>query len=79
MIRENLFPHNDTAHIFDSFIKPSSITNGGNNKNFSFFVNQIAKTDLKKVYEGIAKLMIIDVSLDHEKDNPQLQLQNQTL
>jgi uncharacterized protein with ParB-like and HNH nuclease domain/predicted transport protein len=42
------------------------------NKNFSFFVNQIAKTDLKKVYEGIAKLMIIDVSLDHEKDNPQL-------
>ena len=42
------------------------------NKNFSFFVEQIEKTNLKKVYEGIAKLMIIDVSLDHEKDNPQL-------
>jgi len=42
------------------------------NRNFSFFVDQIEKTSLKKVYEGIAKLMIIDVSLDYEKDNPQL-------
>jgi uncharacterized protein with ParB-like and HNH nuclease domain/predicted transport protein len=42
------------------------------NKNFSFFCEQIEKTNLKKVYEGIAKLMVIDVSLDHEKDNPQL-------
>jgi uncharacterized protein with ParB-like and HNH nuclease domain/predicted transport protein len=41
-------------------------------RNFSFFVDQIEKNDLKKVYEGISKLMIIDVSLDHEKDNPQL-------
>ena len=41
-------------------------------KNYDYFREQIAKTDLKIIYEGILKLIIIDVSLDREKDNPQL-------
>lgn len=41
-------------------------------RNYEFFKSKIAKSDLKKVYEGIAKLMIIDVALDYDKDNPQL-------
>ena len=41
-------------------------------RNYDYFREQIAKTDLKIIYEGILKLIIIDVSLDREKDNPQL-------
>jgi len=40
--------------------------------NYEFFVEQIAKTDLEDIYHGVVKLMLIDVSLDREKDNPQL-------
>jgi uncharacterized protein with ParB-like and HNH nuclease domain len=41
-------------------------------ENYDFFMEQISKTDLNAVYNGISKLIIIDVSLDREKDNPQL-------
>jgi len=41
-------------------------------ENYEFFKEQIEKTDLGIVYRGISKLIIIDVSLDREKDNPQL-------
>jgi uncharacterized protein with ParB-like and HNH nuclease domain/predicted transport protein len=41
-------------------------------KNYDFFREQIAKTDLNIIHNGILKLIIIDVSLDREKDNPQL-------
>ena len=41
-------------------------------ENYEFFKDEIAKTDLNAIYEGISKLIIIDVSLDREKDNPQL-------
>jgi len=40
--------------------------------NYEFFVDQIAKTDIEDIYHGVLKLMLIDVSLDREKDNPQL-------
>lgn len=41
-------------------------------ENYEFFKEQIAKSDLRTILEGISKLIIIDVSLDREKDNPQL-------
>ena len=41
-------------------------------ENYNFFVDQVSKTDLDVIYKGISKLIIIDVSLDREKDNPQL-------
>lgn len=40
--------------------------------NYKFFEDQIAKSDIKGVYQGIAKLFLIDVSLNRERDNPQL-------
>jgi len=40
--------------------------------NYKFFKDQIVKTDLEKLYKGIAKLTIIDVALDKDRDNPQL-------
>lgn len=41
-------------------------------ENYNYFMEQISKSDLKILYNGISKLIIIDVSLDREKDNPQL-------
>ncbi len=42
--------------------------------NYKFFQNQIAKNDvdLNTLYEGIRKLIIVDISLDSNYDNPQL-------
>jgi len=41
-------------------------------ENYDFFIDKLSKADLNKVWEGISKLIIIDVSLDKERDNPQL-------
>ena len=41
-------------------------------ENYQFFKEKIAEEDLSTLYKGISKLIIIDVSLDREKDNPQL-------
>lgn len=43
-------------------------------ENHRFFEEKIDKSsiDLKTLYQGIAKLIIVDISLDHEHDNPQL-------
>jgi len=41
-------------------------------ENYDFFLKRICESDLNVIYEGIQKLIIIDVSLDREKDNPQL-------
>lgn len=43
-------------------------------ENQRFFEEKISKSsiDLKTLYQGIAKLIIVDISLDHEHDNPQL-------
>jgi uncharacterized protein with ParB-like and HNH nuclease domain/predicted transport protein len=41
-------------------------------ENFRFFSERIANTDLNVVYQGIQKLMIVDVRLQHGLDNPQM-------
>lgn len=41
-------------------------------ENYEFFLEKLAKADINQVWAGISKLIIIDVSLDQDKDNPQL-------
>lgn len=42
-------------------------------ENFNFFVNKLLETkNLETVCKGLAKLVIVDISLDREQDNPQL-------
>lgn len=42
-------------------------------ENFDFFVNKLAETkDLVAICKGLAKLVIVDISLDRDQDNPQL-------
>ena len=41
-------------------------------ENFDFFVDKLEQTSLVDVYKGLQKLMIVDISLDREHDNPQL-------
>lgn len=43
-------------------------------ENYSFFLDAIRKRgiDLNKLYRGIAKLIVVDIALDREHDNPQL-------
>ncbi len=43
-------------------------------ENYTFFLEQIKKSeiDLNKLYQGIAKLIVVDISLDRDHDNPQL-------
>jgi len=40
----------------------------------TFFLSQLRKTDidLAQIYQGIGKLIIVDIALDRERDNPQL-------
>lgn len=42
--------------------------------NYNFFANAIRKSgiDLNKLYRGISKLIIVDIALDRDHDNPQL-------
>ena len=42
--------------------------------NYNFFLNQITKSniDLDLLYKGVLKLMIVDISLNSDNDNPQL-------
>jgi uncharacterized protein with ParB-like and HNH nuclease domain/predicted transport protein len=43
-------------------------------ENYKFFEDQIIKSgiDLMTLYNGISKLILVDISLDREHDNPQL-------
>jgi uncharacterized protein with ParB-like and HNH nuclease domain/predicted transport protein len=41
-------------------------------ENFKFFTERIADADLEVVYQGIQKLMIVDVALQQGLDNPQM-------
>jgi uncharacterized protein with ParB-like and HNH nuclease domain/predicted transport protein len=43
-------------------------------ENHGFFAEQLAKssTDLETVYEGLQKLIVVDIALDRDHDNPQL-------
>jgi len=56
--------------------REASVTSGSTRifENFDFFKEKIKtlKGDLETVCNGLAKLMIVDVSLDRTQDNPQL-------
>ena len=41
-------------------------------ENYRFFEDKLKSADLKVVYEGIQKLIIVDISLNRDHDNPQL-------
>lgn len=42
-------------------------------ENYEFFKSKLEKQgDLKPICKGLAKLMVVDISLDREQDNPQL-------
>ena len=41
-------------------------------ENYEFFAEQISENNVEEVLKGLNKLIIIDVSLDRERDNPQL-------
>jgi uncharacterized protein with ParB-like and HNH nuclease domain len=43
-------------------------------QNYKFFEDKVRKNqiDLKKLYNGISRLFIVDISLERGKDNPQL-------
>jgi uncharacterized protein with ParB-like and HNH nuclease domain/predicted transport protein len=43
-------------------------------ENYNFFLEQLRKpsVDLAAVYNGLGKLIIVDIALDRERDNPQL-------
>ncbi len=43
-------------------------------ENFDFFINKIAeeKNNLSSICNGLAKLIIVDISLNRDQDNPQL-------
>ena len=43
-------------------------------ENFEFFLERITdkKTKIEQVCRGLAKLMIVDIALEREQDNPQL-------
>ena len=40
--------------------------------NYRFFEDKLKRVDLETVYNGIQKLMIVDIALDSRSDNPQL-------
>lgn len=59
ILEETPLPTNPSKHILD---------------NYNYFLNQINKSDinLDLIYKGICKLVIVDISLDSNYDNPQL-------
>ena len=41
-------------------------------ENHEYFYKQIDKNNINKIYKGLQKLIVVDVALEREKDNPQL-------
>jgi uncharacterized protein with ParB-like and HNH nuclease domain len=43
-------------------------------ENYQYFENQLRRpdTDLNRIYHGISKLIIVNIALDRDRDNPQL-------
>ena len=41
-------------------------------ENHDYFFKQIDKKNINKIYKGLQKLIVVDVALEREKDNPQL-------
>ncbi len=41
-------------------------------ENYDYFYKQIDENNINKIYKGLQKLIVVDVALEREKDNPQL-------
>lgn len=41
-------------------------------ENFEYFYKQINKENVNKIYKGLQKLIVVDVALERDKDDPQL-------
>jgi predicted transport protein/uncharacterized protein with ParB-like and HNH nuclease domain len=41
-------------------------------ENFNFFYDELGKLDVNLVYKGLQKMIVVDVALERDKDNPQL-------
>jgi len=41
-------------------------------ENYDYFYKQIDKNNINIIYKGLQKLIVVDVALEREKDNPQL-------
>lgn len=41
-------------------------------ENYDFFFKQLNENNINKVYKGLQKLIVVDVALERDKDNPQL-------
>lgn len=41
-------------------------------ENLDYFYSQITKNNVNKIYKGLQKLIVVDVALERDKDNPQL-------
>ena len=41
-------------------------------ENFNFFEKEIENINTEVIFNGLSKIIVIDVSLDRERDNPQL-------
>jgi len=41
-------------------------------ENYEFFQDKLNETDIKNVFQGLQKLMIVEIALDRNSDNPQL-------
>lgn len=54
------------AHSSEEFSKYSKIID-----NFDYFRNRINEQNYETVLEGLSKLMVVEISLDRQKDNPQ--------
>jgi uncharacterized protein with ParB-like and HNH nuclease domain/predicted transport protein len=59
-----------------ALVKQKSVPNDGSvrvNENFEFFKSKIEKCeDIRTVCLGISKLLVVDISLNKDQDNPQL-------
>lgn len=54
------------AHCTEEFKKYSKIID-----NFDYFKNRINEQNYETVLDGLSKLMVVEISLDRQKDNPQ--------
>ncbi|MGL5807502.1 MAG: DUF262 domain-containing protein, partial [Xenococcaceae cyanobacterium] len=75
--RYKLFLTQSDRETFINLIEDRELINDSSQRiqeNYSFFTNQINKNSLalNRLYLGISKLIIVDISLDGEQDNPQL-------
>lgn len=64
---------NTLTRILDG-LEPTSPVSNRVVENYQFFKEKIEKSkiDLMKIYRGISKLLIVDISLDRQHDNAQL-------